>query len=266
MPETEPETKSSATPLAGRHALITGGGRGIGAAVASALARLGADLTLVGRDAARLEETAAAIRETASVAVLAVAGDVNDEHSIAAAFDRAGPVSILVNNAGIADSAPFARIDDTQWDRTIATNLTGTFRCMRIAYPAMVEAGWGRIVNIASTAGIKGYAYTVAYCASKHGVVGLTRALAMEAARTGVTANAVCPGFTETDMATRAIANIVAKTGRGEDQARRELARINPQAKLVQPEEVADTVAWLCLPSSSAITGQAIAVAGGEVM
>ncbi len=270
MPETEPETKSSATPLAGRHALITGGGRGIGAAVASALARLGADLTLVGRDAARLEETARAIRESAPVAVAAVTGDVDDGDSIAAAFARAvaasGPVSILVNNAGIADSAPFARIDDAQWDRTIATNLTGTFRCMRIAYPAMVEAGWGRIVNIASTAGIKGYAYTVAYCASKHGVVGLTRALAMEAARTGVTANAVCPGFTETDMAARAIANIVAKTGRGEDQARRELARINPQARLVQPEEVADTVAWLCLPSSSAITGQAIAVAGGEVM
>ena len=256
------ETGSSDRPLAGRHALITGGGRGIGAAAADALARLGADLTLVGRDAAVLEARAATIRD---VSVATIVGDVNDEASMAAAFERAGPVSILVNNAGIAESAPFGRIDDGHWDRTIATNLTGTFRCMRIAYPAMAKAGWGRIVNVASTAGLKGYAYTVAYCASKHGVVGLTRALAMEAARTGVTVNAVCPGFTDTDMATRAVANIVAKTGRGEDETRNELAGINPQGRLVRPGEVADTVAWLCLPSSAAITGQAIAIAGGEV-
>lgn len=260
-----PETSSSDRPLAGRHALITGGGRGIGAAVADSLARLGADLTLVGRDEAVLEARAARIRETAPGAVAAVVGDVNDEASMNAAFDRAEPVSILINNAGIAESAPFARIDDGHWDRTVATNLTGTFRCMRIAYPAMAEAGWGRIVNVASTAGLKGYAYTVAYCASKHGVVGLTRALAMEAARTGVTVNAVCPGFTETEMAARAIANIVAKTGRGEEETLKELAGINPQGRLVQPGEVAETVAWLCLPSSSAITGQAIAIAGGEI-
>ncbi len=264
-----PETVSGAPPLAGRHALITGAGRGIGAAVADALARLGADLTLMGRNEARLQAKAAAIRETASGAVESVAGDVNKEESLAAAFDRAraaaGPVSILVNNAGIADSAPFARIDDAHWDRLIATNLTGVFRCMRLAYPAMAMAGWGRIVNIASTAGLKGYAYTAAYCASKHGVVGLTRALAMESARTGVTVNAVCPGFTDTDIAAEAVANIVSKTGRSAEQARSDLVAINPQARLVAPEEVAEAVAWLCLPSSSAITGQAIAVAGGEV-
>ena len=199
-----------------------------------------------------------------------MAGDITDADAIATAFARAraaaGPVAILVNNAGSAGSAPFAGTGAELWQSMLETNLTGTFRCTSLVYPAMVEAGWGRIVNIASTSGLKGYAYVAAYCASKHGVVGLTRALAVEGARTGVTVNAVCPGFTETGMAAETIANIVAKTGRSRAQARAELTALNPQGRLVDPQEVADTVAWLCLPSSSAITGQAIAVAGGEVM
>ena len=257
-------------PLAGRHALVTGAGRGIGLAIAEALGRLGADLTLVGRNVARLENGAAAIGVATGTKPRTLLGDVTDAASIEAAFERArdaaGPIAILINNAGIAGSAPFTKTSLALWQSMLETNLTGCFRCTQLAYPAMVEAGWGRIVNIASTSGLKGYAYIAAYCASKHGVIGLTRALALEAAKTGVTVNAVCPGFTETEMVAETLENIVAKTGRTEDQARAELAAMNPQGRLVEPQEVADAVAWLCLPSSGAITGQAIAVAGGEVM
>jgi len=175
-------------------------------------------------------------------------------------------MEILINNAGQASSAPFLKTDAELWRRMMTINLDGTFHCIQEALPGMLAAGWGRIVNIASTAGLIGYPYVTAYCASKHGVIGLTRALALELAAKGVTVNAVCPGFTDTDIVKDAVANIVAKTGRTPEEARAQLAAQNPQKRLVQPGEVANAVAWLCLPGSDAITGQAIAVAGGEVM
>ena len=187
-----------------------------------------------------------------------------------AGFARAagefGPVSILVNNAGQAVSAPFVKTDLALWQRMLQSNLTGTFLCTQAVLPGMLAAGYGRIVNVASTAGLIGYQYVSAYCAAKHGVIGLTRSLALELAKKNITVNAVCPGYTDTEIVRAAVANISAKTGRNEDEARAELARSNPQGRLVQPQEVANAVLWLCLPGSEAVTGQAIAVAGGEVM
>ena len=255
---------ASTAPLAGRHALVTGASRGIGLAIAATLAGMGARVTLVGRDAARLAQAAATV---AGAAVTVC--DVTDATASRTAFDqavaRSGPVSVLVNNAGQALSRPLARTGDDDWERMLAVNLTATFRWTRMAVPAMTADGWGRVVHVASTAGLRGYAYVAAYCAAKHGVVGLTRALALELATTGVTVNAVCPGYTDTDIVAEAVANIVRKTGRSEVQALAELTRFNPQGRLVTPREVADAVAWLCLPGSAAITGQSIAVAGGEV-
>jgi len=257
--------------LQGRHALVTGGGRGIGAAIARRLLDDGASVTLLGRDAATLHATEAALREAFPQARLAsVSADVTDAHSVARAFAAAardfGPVTVLVNNAGQAHSASFLKTDVKLWQRMLDVNLTGTFLCTQAALPAMLEAGWGRVVNVASTAGLAGYGYVSAYCAAKHGVIGLTRALALEMATRGVTVNAVCPGYTETDIVRDAVENIVSKTGRTAEQARAELAAGNPQGRLVQPEEVADAVGWLCQPSTGAVTGQAIPVAGGEVM
>ncbi len=261
---------TATTPLAGRHALITGGGSGIGAAIAAALAGLGADLTLVGRRIDPLVATADALAAEHGVRAQAAAADVTDEEAVEAAFaaatDAIGPPDILINNAGTGKSAPFKRTDADLWREMIEVNLTGVYLCTRAALPAMTEGGFGRIVNISSTAGLKGFAYITAYCAAKHGVIGLTRALAVETARTGVTVNAVCPGYTDTDIVAETIANIVAKTGRSEDEARAGLVAGNPQGRLIEPGEVADAVAWLCLPSSAAITGQSIAVAGGEIM
>jgi NAD(P)-dependent dehydrogenase (short-subunit alcohol dehydrogenase family) len=199
-----------------------------------------------------------------------VSADVTDPESVRKAFESArerfGEIAILVNNAGQAASAPFLKTDPALWRRMMAVNLDGTFHCTQAVLAGMLAAGWGRIVNIASTAGLTGYGYVTAYCAAKHGVVGLTRALAVEVATKGITVNAVCPGFTDTDIVKEAVANIVAKTGRTAEQAQAELASRNPQKRLVRPEEVANAVAWLCLPGSEAITGQAIAVAGGELM
>ena len=255
-------------PFAGRHALVTGAGRGIGAAIALRLAAGGARLTLLGRNQQALANFAATL--PAGSEGQAIACDVADSAAVAAAFAQArtglGPVHILVNNAGQAESAPLARTDDALWQRMLAVNLTGTFLCSRAAVPDMLAARWGRIVNVASTAGQRGYAYVSAYVAAKHGVVGLTRALALELATKGITVNAVCPGYTETDLLRQSVANVVAKTGRSADDAQAEFARLNPQGRLVQPEEVADTVAWLCGAGAAAINGHSVSVSGGEVM
>jgi NAD(P)-dependent dehydrogenase (short-subunit alcohol dehydrogenase family) len=248
--------------LRGKHAVVTGASRGIGLAVARTLLAHGARVTLMARDAEALELAATQLGSD----VAWVAGDVSIETSVAAAFARAGAVDILVNNAGQAASAPFAKTDAALWQRMLDVNLTGAYHCIQAALPAMLDAGWGRIVNVASTAGLTGYRYVAAYCAAKHGLVGLTRALALELASKGITVNAVCPGYTETDIVREAVANIARKTGRSAPEARAELAAANPQGRLVRPEEVAHAVAMLCLPDAAAMNGQAIAVAGGEVM
>ena len=252
--------------LQDRHALVTGAARGIGAAIARMLAAEGARLTLLGRNRAALAQLAGDLPGTHGIAV----ADVADAAQVLAAFDQAraerGPVEILVNNAGQAESAPFAKHSLELWNRMLAVNLTGSFLCAQAALPDMQAAGRGRIVNIASTAGVKGYAYVSAYVAAKHGVIGLTRSLALEVAKQGSTVNAVCPGYTETDILRESIANVVAKTGRSEEEARAEFAKGNPQRRMVQPEEVADAVRWLCGDGASAVTGQAISVSGGEVM
>jgi NAD(P)-dependent dehydrogenase (short-subunit alcohol dehydrogenase family) len=257
---------NSASPLAGQHAVVTGGARGIGFAIARRLASLGASLTLLGRDSSRLY---AAVQSLEGATCGAQACDVTDSRSVARAFEviaRAGtPVTVLINNAGMARSAKLAATDDALWKETLAVNLTGVYRMTRAALPALLAAPSGRIVNVASTAGLRGYPYVTAYSAAKHGVIGFTRALAAELASTAVTVNAVCPGYTDTDLVTDAIETIVAKTGKSPADARALLAARNPQRRLVAPEEVAAAVAWLCLPESRSVTGQAIAVAGGEV-
>ncbi|HRM68407.1 SDR family NAD(P)-dependent oxidoreductase [Thauera phenylacetica] len=259
----------NATPaLSGRHAVITGGGRGIGAAIARALAEQGARVTLMGRTLAPLEEQAGALREITEVHC--ERADVARPDSVDAAFAgavaRLGRVDILVNNAGQALSAPFVKTEFSLWQQMLDVNLTGVFLGTRAVLPGMLEAGWGRVINVTSTAGQKGYPYVSAYCAAKHGVIGLTRALALETARKNVTVNAVCPGYTDTDLVRDSIANIEAKTGRSHAEALAELTRFNPQGRLIDPGEVANAALWLCLPGSEAITGQSISVCGGEVM
>jgi NAD(P)-dependent dehydrogenase (short-subunit alcohol dehydrogenase family) len=254
-------------PLAGLHALVTGAGRGIGSAIARTLAHAGAAVTLLGRSRADLDAVAADLGNARAGCQVADVSDVDAVRAaVAAARAELGPVTVLINNAGQAQSAALGKTSDALWHSTLAVNLTGTFYCMRECLPDMMKAGFGRIVNIASTAGLTGYPYVSAYCASKHGVIGLTRAVALETARHPITVNAVCPGYTDTDVVRNAIANICAKTGRSESEALAELVSHNPQARLVTPQEVADTVLWLCLPGSQSVTGQSIAVAGGEVM
>jgi len=245
------------------HALVTGGGRGIGRAIASGLLRAGATVTVLGRNRATLEETVAA-GDAHFVGVADVADQAAVSAAIAAAAGRQ-PIDILIANAGIAESAPFAKSDAALFRRIMDVDFMGVVHAIQAVLPAMKERPYGRIVAVASTAALKGYAYASAYSAAKHAVVGLVRSLALELANTRVTVNAVCPGFTDTDLLAGSIANIMKKTGSSHQQAVTELSRHNPQGRLITPAEVADTVLWLCSEGAGAITGQAIPVAGGEV-
>lgn len=252
--------------LTGRHAVVTGAGRGIGRAIAHALAREGARVSLAGRGRAALEQVAREIAPSGDAAIAAL--NVADAQQVRAGFDalreRAGRVDILVNNAGSVTSTTFLRTSAALWNEMLAVNLTGTFHCTQAVLGDMVAAGSGRIVNVASTAGLRGYGYVAAYCAAKHGVVGLTRALALEVATKGVTVNAVCPGYTDTDIVRDAVTQIRTATGRSEREAMATLTAANPQGRLVTPEEVAAAVVWLCLPEASAVNGHALPISGGE--
>ena len=250
--------------LAGAHAVISGGGTGIGSAIAHALASEGARLTLIGRRAGPIEAVA---RKLGGFAVQADATDREKlDNVLEEARKRHGSVTILINNAGAALTAPFEKTTLTAWHAMFAANLDTVFHLTQAVLPDLRAAPAGRIVAIASTAAQTGYAYASAYSAAKHGVLGFVRSLAVELARTKVTVNAVCPGFTETAIVDDAVANIVAKTGRSADAARADLAAFNPQGRLVTPDQVASATLWLCLPESSAITGQAISVSGGETV
>jgi len=247
-----------------QHAVITGGASGIGAAIAEQFAESGMRVTLMGRNRERLEETATRLNVSFQQTDISEASEVTS--GFASAVKTNGAVSILVNNAGNAESAAFTKMSDALWERMISVNLTGTYLCTKSVVDSMSRAGFGRIINIASTASLKGYAYVSAYCAAKHGVLGLTRALALELAKKGVTVNAICPGYTDTELVSRSLDNIVESTGMPRDQALGELVKNNPQGRLIMPAEVAETAMWLCHPNSESITGQAIAVAGGEVV
>lgn len=250
--------------LVGSHALVTGANRGIGAAIATALSTAGASVTLLVRDRAAGERTAARLGGPAHVVV----ASVTDAEAVAAAVQdaaqRFGPVTMAIANAGTAESAPFRRTNAAMWRRMLDVNLMGAVHLAQATVPGMMERGAGRFVAIASTAGLTGYPYVTAYVAAKHAVVGFVRALARETASHGVTANAVCPGFTDTDLVAASVATLVETTRRTPEEARAALAGGNPQGRLVTPAEVADAVTWLCGAGASAVNGQAIAVDGGE--
>jgi NAD(P)-dependent dehydrogenase (short-subunit alcohol dehydrogenase family) len=250
-------------------AFITGGGRGIGRAIALALARAGARVCVAARSRGEIETVAGEIEHMGRASAFAVC-DVTDARSVARAMLSAqkmlGSVDILVNNAGIAESAPVVKTDEALWARTLAVNLTGTFLCTREVLPSMIDRRQGRIINIASVAARVGFAYTAAYCAAKHGVLGFTRAVALEMASKGITVNAVCPGWVDTAMTASSIARIVEKTGQSPAEARQALESMSPQRRLIRPEEVAAVVVFLAGEEAAGITGQAIDVDGGEVM
>lgn len=251
--------------LIGHHAVVTGAGSGIGRATAELLAGAGCQVTLIGRHLERLTGTADRIGEAA----FAAPADVTDPDMLTAAIeagrDRFGPIDILVNNAGAASSAPFLRTTAEDLRAMLALNLEAPAEAARLVLPGMLTRRWGRIINVASTAGLKGYPYVSAYVAAKHGLIGLTRALAIEVASKGVTVNAVCPGFTDTDLVARSVEAITGKTGRTEDEARAALAASNPQGRLITPDEVAQAIVWLCGEGASGVNGAAVPVAGGEL-
>lgn len=246
-----------------RHALVTGAGSGIGKAISRHLYAEGYRITLLGRRREPLTALSASLGENSH----AIEGDVTDRVAIASAFGTArehfGDVEILVNSAGVAPTAPFHRLDFTDWQRTMDVNVNGVFHCMQITLEAMLSGGWGRIVNIASVASMRGFPYVSGYCASKHAVLGLTRAVALEVATQGVTVNAICPGYVDTDIVRAAIKGIVSKTGRTEDEAMKHFTQSNPQGRLVEVSEVASAVSWLCSDGAASVTGQAIAIDGG---
>jgi 3-hydroxybutyrate dehydrogenase len=257
--------------LQNRVALITGGGRGIGRAIALAFAREGAQVIVAARTTAQVEKVANEISAQSDIAALAIECDVSDLRSVERAFLKVkdqlgrGP-DLLVNNAGIAESAPLIKTTDELWDRHLAINLNGTFYCTRAALPEMLERGWGRVINIASIAGKTGAPYITAYSASKHGVLGLTRSVALEVAAKGVTVNAICPGYVDTEMTNRGIENIVTKTGLSADEAMESLKKMNPQNRIIEPDEVASLALLLASEEGRGINGQAINVDGGSVL
>ena len=246
-----------------RHVLVTGAGTGIGEAVSRQLHTDGYRVSLVGRRPEPLAALSASLGENA----YSITGDVTDRSSISSAFtsarERFGSIEILVNSAGMAPTAPFHRVDFADWQRTMDVNVNGVFHCSQIALEDMLGAGWGRIINIASVASLRGFPYVSGYCASKHAVLGMTRALALEVAMQGVTVNAICPGYVDTDIVRAAISEIVAKTGRTEEDAMRHFTESNPQGRLVEASEVASAVSWLCSDGAASVTGQAVAIDGG---
>ncbi len=257
--------------LQGKLALITGGGRGIGRAIAFAFARNGADIVVTARSADQVSSVAQQVKSECDVETLGIACDVSDIKSVEQLFSQSSATlgrspDILVNNAGIAESAPFLKTTDDLWHRHLATNLSGAFYCTRAALPSMLTSGWGRVINIASIAGKTGHPYIAAYAASKHGMLGLTRSLALEVAEKGITVNAICPGYVDTEMTDRGIENIVAKTGRDASAALEALKRMSPQNRLVTAEEVAALALLLASAEGRGINGQAINVDGGTLV
>ena len=251
-------TTSTPTDLAGQRAVVTGGGKGIGAAIAQELAQCGAKVTILGRNRDVLKATAERLGADFDVV------DVTDEAQVMRGFASYGTLDILVNCAGAASSAPFHKTDRALWDGMLAVNLTAAYLCSRAAIKGMMDRNYGRIVNVVSTAGLEPSKYVTAYVAAKHGAIGLTRALAMELAETGITVNAVCPGFTDTDLFNGAVATVTGKTGRSRDDAVTALLRSNRQARLVTPAEVARMAAWLCRKDTVAVTGESYVISGGK--